>query len=87
MNLREKIEASLKENEFVFDPREMETWKMREITSQGLHPVCCRCGTRLEFALSPAEAREKGVAPGVRCPKNLNHCQIAVEFAEGRAAE
>jgi hypothetical protein len=81
MNLREKIESALKGNEYVFDPQEMPTMSIREMAEKGLYPVCYRCGTRLEFALSPSEAKEKGIPPGVSCPKSLSHCQIAVDFA------
>ena len=80
MTLREKIKASLKEDENIFDSETMEVADIREMAAKGLHPVCCRCGSRLEFALSPSEARTKGIAPGLRCPKSLTHCQIVVEF-------
>jgi hypothetical protein len=87
MGLREKIEASLKSDEFVFDPERMPTMYIREMAAKGLYPVCSRCGTRLQFALSPSEAKEKGIPPGVRCPKMLSHCEIAVNFARGFKSE
>jgi hypothetical protein len=80
MTLREKIEASIKKDEYIFDPEEMPSASIREMVAKGRYPVCRRCGTRLEFALSPIEAKEKHIAPSVRCPRNLNHCQIVVEF-------
>ena len=78
---REKVEAGLKEDEFVFDSTEMRTELIQEKTALGLHPVCACCGARLEYALSPAETKKNGTYPGVRCPKNLSHCQIVVDFA------
>ena len=78
---REKVEAGLKEDEFVFDSTEMSTEQIQEKTALGLHPVCECCGARLEYALSRAETKKNGTYPGVRCPKNLNHCQIVVDFA------
>ena len=86
MTLKEKIETGLKENEFIFDSREMPTALIREMVAIGRYPVCRRCGAKLEFALSSAEAKEKGIAPGVRCPKNINHCQIAVDFANDESS-
>jgi hypothetical protein len=80
MTLKERIEASLKEGEYIFDPKEMPTASIREMVAKGRFPVCKRCGARLEFALTPAEAKDKRIPPGVRCPRNLNHCQIVVEF-------
>lgn len=84
LSRREKVEASLGVNEFVYDSETMGVQEIAERAAQGLLPVCGCCGARLEFALSPAEARAKRVAPGVRCPQNLNHCQIVVTFAEDR---
>lgn len=81
---KEKVEASLGMNEFVYDSETMGTEEIADRAAQGLLPVCECCGARLEFALSPAEARTKRVAPGVRCPQNLNHCQIVVDFARDR---
>ena len=80
---REKVKASLRDGEFVFDPEDMTDglMELRELTDKGLVPVCALCGTPLDFALSPAQAGQKNVAPGVSCPKNLNHCQISVTFA------
>ena len=85
MTLKEKIKASLKEDEYIFDPQEMPTASIREMAANGRYPVCKRCGARLEFALSPTEAKEKRIAPGVRCPRNLNHFQIVVEFGSDDA--
>lgn len=81
---KEKVQASLGMNEFVYDSETMGTEEIAARAAQGLLPVCECCGARLEFALSPAEARTKGVVPGVRCPQNLNHCQIVVDFAQDR---
>ena len=83
MTLREKIEKSLKPNEYIFDSVTMPIFSLVEMESKNLYPVCGRCGSRLEYALNPQEAKRKGVPPGVRCPKNLNHCQITVEFPRG----
>lgn len=83
MTWREKIESSLKEGEVIFDPATMATGSIRETAAKGLKPVCCKCGARLDFALSPEEAKSKSIAPGVRCPRNLNHCQIVVSFPSG----
>jgi hypothetical protein len=81
MNRRDRVEQLLKGDEFIFESPEMHASLIHEMVAKGLYPVCSECGARLEFALSPAEARSKAVAPGVRCPQNLNHCQIVVEFA------
>jgi hypothetical protein len=81
MNLRQKIESCLKDDEFVFDPEKFPTAYIREMAAKGMHPVCWRCGTRLEFAMSRAEAKEKDISPGIRCPRSLSHCQIALNFA------
>jgi hypothetical protein len=79
VTLRQRIEASLKEGEYIFD-YETPLHSIRDMCAKGFFPVCPRCGTRLEFALSPTEAKEKRVAPGLRCPKDLRHCQVVVEF-------
>lgn len=81
---RERVEASLGVNEFVYDSATMDVDEIADRAAQGLLPVCGCCGARLEFALSPAEARAKRVSPGVRCPRNLNHCHIVVIFARDR---
>ncbi|MFC5457310.1 hypothetical protein [Prosthecobacter fluviatilis] len=78
---REKVEANLKEGEYVFDSSEMSVEVIQERAALGMHPVCACCGARLEYALSPAETKKHGTYPGVRCPVNLGHCQIVVDFA------
>jgi hypothetical protein len=80
MALKQKIEAGLKRDEYIFDAETMSLASIRERVAKGFHPVCKRCGTRLEFALSPTEAKEKRIAPGLRCPKDLRHCQVVVDF-------
>ena len=84
MNARAKLQSMLKCDEYIFDSREMTTSSILEMTANGLNPVCCKCGTRLEFALTPSEAKRKHIAPGVRCPRNINHCQIVVSFADSQ---
>ena len=78
------MEAELKENEYVFDSAEMGVELIGEKAALGLQPVCACCGERLEFALSPAGPKGYGVPLWVNCPKNLNHCQIAVCVARER---
>ncbi len=81
------IAARLKRDEYIFEPETMPLASIREKVAKGLHPVCKHCGTRLEFALSPTEAKQKRVAPGVRCPKDLRHYQVVVEFPRDATGE
>jgi len=78
MSLRERIEAGLQPDEFVFDPGDFLQLKIQ--IEQGNHPVCPWCGARLQCALTPEAAKASGNPPGVFCPTNLSHCQIAISF-------
>jgi len=80
MKLREKIEQNLSPNETVFEEREDWRNELEEILSSGNHPVCSKCGTRLEVALTSEEAKAKNISPGVLCPKNNSHCQININL-------
>jgi hypothetical protein len=82
MTYREKIESKLGPDEYVFDPAMTTAW-IKEQEALGRFPACHRCGTRLEYALSPEQALEKGVSPGVRCPARLSHFQLIIEFPRG----
>lgn len=81
MNLRDKIESNLAKDEYVFDPEKMVTIDICRLESLGLYPVCWRCGSRLEYALTPTQAKSKKIAPGVVCPQRSSHLQIAVNFS------
>ena len=80
MGIRKRIEAKLAHDEFIFDPTTDRLEFLESMTQKGVFPVCHRCGARLLYALTPEEARDKKVPPGVFCPKFLSHCQIVVEF-------
>ncbi|WP_395753804.1 hypothetical protein [Prosthecobacter sp.] len=81
---REKVEACLGPDEYVFEVGEMFTWEIGQRAAQGMHAVCWCCGARLEYALSRAGPGEVGVPGWVKCPKNLSHLQIAVYLRERR---
>jgi hypothetical protein len=80
----EKVEACRGPDEYVFKAGEMFTWEIGQRAAQGMHAVCELCGARLEYALSRAGPGEIGIPGWVRCPKNLNHLQIAVCLAGDR---
>lgn len=77
-----KIQAELKQGQFIFNPNEHGTDCIQEVLEKGMVPVCYRCGALLAFALTPDEAREKHVPPGVHCPVNIRRCQVVVSFGD-----
>jgi hypothetical protein len=85
MNKRDEIKAKLGADEFLFDGMEDELFDVRPLIAEGKHPVCAKCGTRLQVALTPQQAKANGHPPGVYCPTNSSHCQIVLNFARTRS--
>lgn len=81
MNHRDTVEANLEADEFIFDGMKDELFDVRPLIEEGKHPVCAKCGVRLQVALTPEAAKASGNPPGVYCPNNASHCQITVNFA------
>lgn len=76
------MKFDLKPDEYIFRPGVDTTGLILELSRQGKQPVCSKCGKRLIYALTPIQAREKRVPPGVYCPESLEHCQIVVSFGD-----
>lgn len=53
---------------------------IQKILDNGDIPICGRCKSKLIIALDIDSARDKGVHPGIYCPKNENHFSIMVEI-------
>lgn len=81
MSVQKHIESKLGPNEFVYNSEEFDMLQMKALIAEGKHPVCSRCGTRLKCALTPEEARASDFPPGIYCPKQMSHCQVAINFA------
>ena len=68
--------------DFIFDGASENLQKALDVNTSGGKVLCPRCGAELIIMANRAAANQKGCSPGILCPVNRKHMEIAFALQE-----
>ncbi len=68
--------------DFIFDGASENLQKALDVNTNGGKVLCPRCGAELIIIANRAEANQKRCSPGILCPANRKHMEIAFALQE-----